>query len=200
MSMGSMSKMEGAVGVREAAEMFHEDMKKRGRKKRSMECHRCPHREKLDAGKYTDADFRRTPCRKCELREGSFRTMEVNVERPVFVPGHGAEEVVSYEMFPDEADAPADNKQRDRMRSFLCRFLAMPEDLMAVVHGQYNGRSYSHIARKQKITPAGVEARHRRALREMPELCPLFAGKVARRKMRRRAIGLAAGTKQIAGA
>ena len=52
-----------------------------------MECHRCKDREDMEAGKYAGIPFDQTPCAKCQLHEVSLRTMPVNPERPVFVPG-----------------------------------------------------------------------------------------------------------------
>ena len=43
---------------------------------------------------------------------------------------------------------------------------------------------YRQKARKQRITAAGVEARHRRAMRMFPELRQLFILKTTRAEMR----------------
>lgn len=44
--------------------------------------------------------------------------------------------------------------------------------------------TYPEIARKQRITTAGAEARHERAMRLFPELRQLFILKTAKQKMR----------------
>jgi hypothetical protein len=46
-----------------------------------MECHKCPFREKLEAGEYAQVPYDETPCAKCELNEYSDRTIEFDQER-----------------------------------------------------------------------------------------------------------------------
>ena len=52
-----------------------------------MECHKCEHHEAVEAGKYVGVTFELTPCSKCDLQEVSIRTIEVDGDRPVYVPG-----------------------------------------------------------------------------------------------------------------
>ncbi len=153
-----------------------------------MECHRCQYREDIDAGKYAGMPFQRTPCAKCELREVSLRTMAVDPERPAYVVGGevGAESTCAMVPFPEEAEAGAAEAKLpvDVMEELVARLLTLPQELRDVVCWRFMGLEYKEIARKQRITTAGAEARHDRAMRLFPELRQLFIVKTARQKMR----------------
>jgi hypothetical protein len=153
-----------------------------------MECHRCKHREDLEAGKYAAVPFRKTPCAKCELKEVSLRTMEVDPDRPVYVVGKdaGVETTVPC---PEEMEATAEIKlPLDVLEELVSRLLTLPQELRDVVCWRFMGLEYKEIARKQKLTTAGAEARHDRAMRMFPELRQLFIVKTARQTMRRAAL------------
>ena len=151
-----------------------------------MECHRCQHREALEAGKYAGVPFRRTPCAKCELKEVSIRTMEVDPDRPVFMPGREGllESSCRVEPFPDEAEGEDKSMPVRVMEELVARLLTLPTELRDVVCWRFAGMEYQEIAKRQKITAAGAEARHRRAMRMFPELRELFIVKTARMKLR----------------
>ncbi len=151
-----------------------------------MECHRCEHREAVEAGKYAGMSFGDTPCAKCELKEVSLRTMEVDPERPVFVPGQEGlpESSCRVDPFPDEGDECDKSLPVRVMEELVARLLTLPEELRDVVCWRFAGMEYQEIARRQRITTAGAEARHRRAMRMFPELRELFIVKTARKKVR----------------
>jgi hypothetical protein len=151
-----------------------------------MECHKCKHREDLEVGKYAKTRFRRTPCGKCELREISIRTMEVDRDRPVYDPGKGgpSQPVYDVDPFPEEGDATETKMPVGVMEELVARLLSLPRELRDVVCWRFTGLTYPKIARKQRITTAGAEARHKRAMRLFPELRELFIAKTARKKMR----------------
>ncbi|MEI6150494.1 MAG: hypothetical protein WCS01_15450 [bacterium] len=153
-----------------------------------MECHRCDHREALEAGKYARMPFEKTPCAKCELREVSLRTMEVDPERPVYVVGGevGAEPTCNMVPFPEEAEAEVAEAKLpvDVLEELVTRLLTLPQELRDVVCWRFMGMEYQDIASKQRITTAGAEARHRRAMRMFPELRELFILKTTRMKLR----------------
>jgi hypothetical protein len=150
-----------------------------------MECHKCEHREDVEAGKYARTPFGRTPCSKCELVEVSTRTVEVDVSRPVFRPGRDNPGMV-YEVTSDEEES--DMKQVRLpvgvMEEFVERLLKLPDELRDVVCWRFSGLTYPEIGRRQGITTAGAEARHRRAMRMFPELEDLFIAKTVQHRLR----------------
>jgi hypothetical protein len=147
-----------------------------------MECHRCPHREEVEAGKYAKTPFGRTPCAKCELRENSSRTMEFDEDRPAT----GPDMVCEMNPFAEESDVKEDKLPVSVLTDLLVRLMALPRELRDIVCWRFVGLTYPDIAKKQRVTGAGVEARHRRAMRMFPELRQLFIVKTAKRKMRKR--------------
>jgi hypothetical protein len=149
-----------------------------------MECHKCKHREDLEAGKYAKTRFRRTPCGKCELREISIRTMEVDLDRPIYDPGKGGPSQPVYDVDPFAEEAVETKMSVGVMEELVARLLSLPRELRDVVCWRFTGLTYPKIARKQRITTAGAEARHKRAMRLFPELRELFIAKTARKKMR----------------
>ena len=160
-----------------------------------MECHRCRHHGDVVAGRYAKTAFRLTPCGKCELREVSLRTMEVDPERPVYVPGVVLPGTTPGQAdcgfhvdvpFPEEAEVAVAKLPVNVMEEFVGRLLTLPQDVRDVVCWRFAGLTYPEIAQKQRITSAGAEARHRRAIRLFPELRQLFILKTRRHGRRRR--------------
>ncbi len=153
-----------------------------------MECHRCKNREAIEAGKYAQMTFGKTPCAKCELREVSLRTMAIDVDRPAYVVGTDGGASATCEMvpFPEELEAEVAEAKLpvDVLEELVERLLTLPQDLRDVVCWRFMGLEYKEIARKQRITTAGAEARHDRAMRLFPELRQLFIVKTARQRMR----------------
>ena len=153
-----------------------------------MQCHRCEHREAVEAGKYAGMPFEKTPCAKCELREVSLRTMAVDPERPAYVVGGnaGVEPTCNMVPFPEEAEMEAADAKLpvDVLEELVARLLTLPQELRDVVCWRFMGMEYKEIAKKQRITTAGAEARHDRAMRLFPELRQLFILKTSRQKMR----------------
>ena len=86
--------------------------------------------------------------------------------------------------FPEEGDAGDKKLPVSVMEELVARLLALPQELRDVVCWRFMGKEYQEIARKQRITTAGAEARHRRAIRMFPELSELFILKTTRMKMR----------------
>lgn len=162
-----------------------------------MECHRCKYREAVAAGTYAGMPFRQTPCARCELREVSLLTMQVEVDRPVYVPGRGVETADKMAPFPEEVETVDGKLPVDVMAELVSRLLALPQEVRDVVCWRFVGMSYPEIARRQRITTAGAEVRHRRAMRLFPELRQLFARKIAKQKMRRRSVVRTVGTGSV---
>jgi hypothetical protein len=146
-----------------------------------MKCHKCPHQKDVEAGKYKRVPFAKTPCAKCELEEVSIRTMEVDLNRPVYMPGGS---LPGPEM-PGESEVEEMKLPLRVMEEMVRRLLALPEELRLVVCWRFSGVSYPEIGRRQGITSAGAEARHRRAMEMFPELKELFIAKTVQSKMRR---------------
>jgi DNA-directed RNA polymerase specialized sigma24 family protein len=114
--------------------------------------------------------------------------MEVDPNRPAYVVGGevGVEPTCAMVPFPEEAEAEAAEAKLpvDVMEELVARLLTLPQELRDVVCWRFMGLEYKEIARKQRITTAGAEARHDRAMRLFPELRQLFIVKTARQKMR----------------
>ena len=149
-----------------------------------MECHRCEYREKVKAGKYVRTRFGRTPCAKCELRESSMRTMAVDLDRPVYLPGVGSGSTCEMVPFPVELEVAEAKLPVVVMEELVARLLELPQDVRDVVCLRFSGLEYKEIARRQRITAAGAEARHERAMGLFPELRELFILKTARHNRR----------------
>ena len=155
-----------------------------------MECHKCEHHEAVEAGKYVGVPFELTPCSKCDLQEVSIRTMEIEPDRPVYVPGRqsggtpglGGAGVHWDVPFPEELEAEEATIPVNLIEEFITRLLGLPEVVRDVVCLRFIGLTYPEIARKQGITTAGAESRHRRAMRMFPELRQLFILKTMRQK------------------
>jgi len=157
-----------------------------------MECHKCEHHEAVEAGKYVGVAFDLTPCSKCDLQEVSIRTMEVDGDRPVYVPGRQSGGMpgqagagLHWDVpFPEEEELAEATIPLNLIEEFITRLLGLPEDLRDVVCLRFIGLTYPEIARKQGITTAGAELRHKRAMRLFPELRQLFILKTARPRCR----------------
>lgn len=149
-----------------------------------MECHRCPHREKVKAGKYARTRFGRTPCAKCDLRESSMRTMAVDLDRPVYLPGGSSDGTCEIVPCPEELEVAEAKLPVVVMEELVARLLTLPLDVRDVVCLRFSGLEYKEIARRQGITAAGAEARHERAMLLFPELRELFILKTARHNIR----------------
>ena len=168
-----------------------------------MECHRCEYHEAVEAGKYVGVPFELTPCSKCDLQELSIRTIEFNVERPVDVQkSDGAENTqwqagagVHWDVpFPEEEEAAEATIPLNLIEEFITRLLGLPECVRDVVCLRFIGLTYPEIARKQEITTAGAESRHKRAMRLFPELRELFILKTMRQRTPRAEAGHFSGT------
>jgi DNA-directed RNA polymerase specialized sigma24 family protein len=116
--------------------------------------------------------------------------MEVDPERPVFVPGvvdagkPTRQACTVMVPFPDEVEAEEKSLPVRVMEEMVARLLTLPAELRDVVCWRFAGMEYQEIAKRQRITTAGAEARHRRAMRMFPELRELFIVKTARMKLR----------------
>jgi DNA-directed RNA polymerase specialized sigma24 family protein len=113
--------------------------------------------------------------------------MEVDPDRPVYVVGKdaGVETTVPC---PDDVETVEIKLPLDVLEELVSRLLTLPQELRDVVCWRFMGLEYKEIARKQKLTTAGAEARHDRAMQLFPELRQLFIVKTARKTMRRAAL------------
>lgn len=68
---------------------------------------------------------------------------------------------------------------------FMQGFLSLEPCLRDIVIWRYQGLSYREIAEQQDTSPQLAEARHRRALRDWPELKALFPLKIAKQARRK---------------
>ena len=152
-----------------------------------MQCHKCPHRADVEAGKYRQVPYEATPCAPCQPRECSLHTLAVDTDRPVYLPGREGAECHVDVPFPEEAEAARALVPLHVLEELVCRLLSLPAELRDVVCWRFMGLSYPQIAQSQGITAAGAEQRHVRAMRMFPELRTLFPAKTRRAKTRRRA-------------
>ena len=88
---------------------------------------------------------------------------------------------------PEEGEAEDKSLPVRVMEELVARLLTLPQELRDVVCWRFMGMEYQDIAKKQRITAAGAEARHRRAMRMFPELSQLFILKTTRMKTRQEA-------------
>jgi hypothetical protein len=151
-----------------------------------MECHRCPHREAVENGKYAVGSFRQTPCARCILEDVSARTLEADEERPVFAVGSEEGVEAPEPVAPEPEEETADMMPVEVLAEFAGRLLELPQDVRDVVCMRFLGMSYRKIGRRQGLTTAGAEARHERGMRLFPPLRALFARKMVKRGLRRK--------------
>jgi hypothetical protein len=146
----------------------------------AMECHKCPHREEIDAGKYRAVGFANTPCATCELVETSGYTLAFDEGRPG--------QAVEGEQWPANAgdvEAEEDMVPMSVMSEAVTALLAMRAPVRDVVCWRFSGMKYVDIAYVLGITVGAVENRLRRAMRRWPALRALFAEKAAKQKRRK---------------
>ena len=156
-----------------------------------MDCHRCPYREKIEAGEFAQAAFDETPCAKCELMENSDRTMEFDQERA----GKGSAFRVQESAFRMGNDRPQTSDIRhlteeeqlplSLMNEVVFRLLSMTPETRDVLCWRFAGMPYRDIAVLQGVTVAAVEKRHWKAMKKWPALRAMFAMKVAKHGKRK---------------
>ncbi len=151
-----------------------------------MECHECKHHKAVETGKYAVTPFRDTPCGRCTLTDISMRTLEADESRPVFACGTEDGEAPLEEAVP-EPDESVDMMPVDVLVEVCAGILSLPQDVRDVVCMRVVGLSYRQIGRRQGITTAGAEARHERGMSLFPPLRALFARKMVKRGIRRKA-------------
>lgn len=137
-----------------------------------MQCHRCQHRRDVEAGRYRNVPYEKTPCAGCELKEFSGFTIEYDDERAPLSPEPMAEE--NDERLPMSV-----------MREAVVTLLELAPQLRDIICWRFAGLKYRDIAVLLGVTMAAVEIRHRRALRRCPALRALFAEKLAKQKRRK---------------
>ncbi|MCX6995788.1 MAG: sigma-70 region 4 domain-containing protein [Kiritimatiellaeota bacterium] len=144
-----------------------------------MECHRCPHREDVESGKYRGVAFVKTPCASCEQVEKSGYTIAFDEERAdkEIVDGGGGTQVTGME---NDIRLPI-----SVMSEAVAQLLTMPPAVRDVVCWRFAGMKYGDIARVQGVTVAAVENRQRRAMQRWPALRALFAEKAAKQGRRK---------------
>ncbi|MEI6150415.1 MAG: sigma factor-like helix-turn-helix DNA-binding protein [bacterium] len=153
-----------------------------------MECHQCKHRKAVESGRYAVAPYEETPCAKCGLEDASIRTLESDDGRPAFIVG--ADEGTD----PLEIVAPMPYEEPEErlypisvLTELVQHLMALPQDVRDVVCMRVQGLTYRQIARRQGLTTAGAEARHERGMSLFPPLRELFARKMVKRGLRRKA-------------
>jgi hypothetical protein len=109
--------------------------------------------------------------------------MEFDEDRPAT----GPEMVCEMKPFDEESDVAEEKLPLSVLTELFVRLMALPRELRDIVCWRFVGLTYPDIAKKQRVTGAGAEARHRRAMRMFPELRQLFIVKTARHKRRRSA-------------
>ena len=139
-----------------------------------MECHRCPHSEAVESGRYAGIPFSATPCGKCELTEDSTYTLEYDPERGAKAPAVGG-----------SASTPERHMPESVLRDFIVIMLSLPPRARDALCLRYAGLKYAEIAKMHGVTTAAIELRHRRALKQHHELEALFPIKTAKQKVRK---------------
>jgi DNA-directed RNA polymerase specialized sigma24 family protein len=109
-------------------------------------------------------------------------------------PATGPEMVCVMKPFDEESDVKEDELPVSVLTDLLVRLMALPSELRDIVCWRFVGLTYPEIGKKHRVTSAGAEARHRRAMRMFPELRELFIVKTAKRKMRRKSAGQVKGS------
>lgn len=154
-----------------------------------MECHKCPFREKIDAGEFAQAAFSETPCAKCELNEYSDRTIEFDQERenPTAVDSKPVDIRAWAEdcIYADGGGQEEEQLPLSLMNELVFRLLSMPPDTRDVLCWRFAGIPYRDIAVLQGVTVAAVEKRHWKAMKKWPALRAMFATKVAKQSRRK---------------
>jgi hypothetical protein len=144
-------------------------------------CHRCPHAQDIAQGKFKAVAFEQTPCARCELKEDSLHTIEFDAER-----GDGRASDGFVMAGGGECESLATLLPIDVMREVVATLLTLPPDVRDVICWRFAGMKYREIALVQGVTPAAVEARHKRALVKHPVLRALFPWKAGKQLMRKR--------------
>lgn len=142
-----------------------------------MECHRCEHREAVEAGVYARMAFEATPCAKCELKQNSEHTIAYDTERET-----------AADRGPQTTDREAEGEMLPIavMQRLVAALLLMPRDIRDAVCWRYAGFKYRDVATVQNVSTAAVEARHKRALRRWPILQALFREKMVKQARRQK--------------
>lgn len=153
-----------------------------------MECHKCPFREKVEAGQFALVPYDETPCAKCELMENSDRTMEYVQEResriqnPVARMRDDGFKTSNIGHLPEEEVLPI-----SVLNEVVVRLLSMTPETRDVLCWRFAGMPYRDIAVLQGVTVAAVEKRHWKAMKKWPALRAMFATKVAKHGRRKAA-------------
>ncbi len=179
-----------------------------------MECHKCPFREKIEAGKFALVPYDETPCAKCELKEYSDRTIEFDQEREnqtATAAGTSAfgstadmtpdmtNSLQSAEYFRNASESGHEEEllPLSLMNEVVFRLLSMPPDTRDVLCWRFAGIPYRDIAILQGCTVAAVEKRHWKAMKKWPALRAMFATKVAKQSRRKPASRNQKGRKRV---
>ena len=167
-----------------------------------MECHKCPFREKLEAGEFAQVAYDETPCAKCELNEFSDRTIEFDQEREnqsasasgTSAFGSTADKTAdmassfqSAEYFGEASEGEQEEEQLplSLMNELVFRLLSMPPDTRDVLCWRFAGIPYRDIAVLQGVTVSAIEKRHWKAMKKWPALRAMFATKLAKHGRRK---------------
>ena len=148
-----------------------------------MDCHVCPHRQAIVAGKFKHTPFERTPCASCfpdavssyahEFNEGMSAAAGVLADSPG----------VPDEAFPEELPAETDPEPAVSMASMfpvgvflntLISVLALPDTDLAILRLRYRGLSRLQVAARLGMTPKAVSTRNERIFQRWPCLLAVF--------------------------
>lgn len=151
---------------------------------KTMNCYRCKHTADIQAGKFRDVEFSKTPCGTCDWKnESSSYTREYDDDR---ITAQEAEQMGDYCPVKEEAPEPDLMLPSWTLGEALKGFLSLPELARDVVARRFSGEQYRSIAESKHLTVGAVENAHRRAFQSWPELKYLFPRKTSKIKHRRR--------------
>jgi hypothetical protein len=146
------------------------------------ECHKCPHRVDVEAGKFRGVAFEKTPCAACELVEKSAFTMEFDEDRApepgARCPAGGGEDNQGEERMGE------DRVPISVMSEAVAELLSMPRMVRDIVCWRYAGMKYREIAMVFGVTAKAIERRQQRAMETWPALKALFVWKSAKQRRR----------------
>jgi hypothetical protein len=162
-----------------------------------MKCHKCPHLDSIQRGDYVSKPWKDTPCAQCKLVEDTFYSVPFDEEEPGRTAGFQpalsdfSERTAGVPPAPSSARCSLPSEEMLPAAVFssaIQGLLSLDPILRDIVAWRYQGLPYKEIEARQGTSVQLAEMRHKRALRDWPELEALFPLKVAkqsRRKTRR---------------
>ena len=145
-------------------------------------CTGCPHNADVQAGKYKELVWEKTPCARCELEEKAMFCIEYDEDR--LTAAEEGKPVASQVEEQDDAELLLPVSILTEVVNGLLSLSPEQRDVVCMRHA---GMRYKEIAEKQGVTTAAAEVRHTRALKKWPALQAFFSGKSRKQTTRRRA-------------